>query len=637
MSIMKNAFKRINNVLYLIIALLIASCINKIDDEIKESNIPISFSVKTSKTTTKAAKSTFETGDRTGVFAMLTGNSLDKQRYIDNLLLECGEGSKLIPKKEVYYPEGDATLDFISYYPYQTASVSKGSSLLNVAVQADQSKAADYSLSNFMTARIEDVSNSEKTVKLEYKHQFAKIKLVLTPKEGEDADDMLKANPRIIATGFKTQAVYDLQSDKLSDIDDASEMDIIPFGTWKKEGNSLSGKEFIVIPQTHSDSGQAFTLEWNGKIYICSLPSAAIKEDTELEIRINALQSTSETLTGVIAGIKEWGFSEQGESENRYDITAIHTASLSFKTSDVYRIYHQGKPVAEVCREYLYATAADAVDSRAIVVYPVQDNERTDLMNGIVLQLPDKTAMIHGGRVSWNESENSLAYTSGHSQPIEKFYIDASKKIVTEKPAAATLAINVSSYVIRDIRNGILQTYPIVKIGTQYWMKEDLQAAYYNDSRSMPLGKTLGGGESYFKWADCDACFYNGEAVLTEKLAPLDWKLPAPNDWSRLKEYVGENASALKKADAWSSDVYSATNETGFGIQPRGLLLERENKTTLVNANSSTAYWVYNSTQKQLDTVVMFTSGNNDIALKNAVKPEGKDYYNAFSVRCIKE
>lgn len=38
-------------------------------------------------------------------------------------------------------------------------------------------------------------------------------------------------------------------------------------------------------------------------------------------------------------------------------------------------------------------------------------------------------------------------------------------------------------------------------------------------------------------------------------------------------------------------------------FQPRGLLLERENKTTLVNANSSTAYWVYNSTQKQLDAV----------------------------------
>lgn len=68
-----------------------------------------------------------------------------------------------------------------------------------------------------------------------------------------------------------------------------------------------------------------------------------------------------------------------------------------------------------------------------------------------------------------------------------------------------------------------------------------------------------------------------------------------------------------------------------------GLLLERENKTALVNANSSTAYWLYDGTQKQLDKVVMFANSNNDIALKNAVKPEGKDYYNAFSIRCIKE
>lgn len=182
-----------------------------------------------------------------------------------------------------------------------------------------------------------------------------------------------------------------------------------------------------------------------------------------------------------------------------------------------------------------------------------------------------------------------------------------------------------------------MHTYPIVKIGAQYWMKEDLQTAHYNDSKSMPLRKALGEGEGYLKWAGTSSHFYNGEAVLTGKLAPLDWRLPTENDWNRLKEYIGENASALKKADTWSSDVYSATNETGFCIQPAGLLLERENKTALVNANSSTAYWLYDGTQKQLDKVVMFANSNNDIALKNAVKPEGKDYYNAFSIRCIKE
>ncbi len=99
-------------------------------------------------------------------------------------------------------------------------------------------------------------------------------------------------------------------------------------GVWKETDNGLSGKEFIVIPQTHSDSKQAFSLEWNGKIYACSLPSAIIKEDTELEIQINALQNAGESLTGVIASIKEWGASEQGDSENEYDITAIHTASF---------------------------------------------------------------------------------------------------------------------------------------------------------------------------------------------------------------------------------------------------------------------------------------------------------------------
>lgn len=632
----KDLFKKGSILLCFVFAIAAVSCVNQINDEIRESNIPISFVAKASKGNTKITKNTFETGDRMGVFAMLTGNGLSEQRYIDNLLLECGEGTTLIPKKEVFYPEGDATLDFISYYPYQAAGMGGGSSLLHVTVQADQSKSSNYSLSDFMTARTENIANSKEAVRLTYKHQFAKIKIVLTPKDGENVNDMLKANPRIIATGFRTQALYDLQSDELSEVDEESETDIIPSGVWKETDNGLSGKEFIVIPQTHSDSKQAFSLEWNGKIYACSLPSAIIKEDTELEIQINALQNAGESLTGVIASIKEWGASEQGDSENEYDITAIHTASLSFKTSGVYRVYRQGKPVAEICREYLHTPADDAINSKAIVVYPVSDNGRTDLNNGTVLQLPDKTAATHGGKVSWNETDNSLAYTGGHSGPIEKFYIDGDLKIVTEKPDKA-LTVNVSSYTIRDIRNGILQSYPIVKIGTQYWMREDLQTAYYNDSKNIPIQKILGTGDRCFQYSVPGFLLYNGEAVLTGKLAPLDWRIPSDNDWNRLKEYIAGNASVLKKAGTWSSDTNPATNETGFGIAPKGLLLERDNATTLVNSASSTAYWTRNGMQEQLDKVVIITNSNNDIEFKNSVKPEGKKYYNGFSVRCIKE
>lgn len=132
--------------------------------------------------------------------------------------------------------------------------------------------------------------------------------------------------------------------------------------------------------------------------------------------------------------------------------------------------------------------------------------------------------------------------------PIEKFYIDGDLKIVTEKPDKA-LTVNVSSYTIRDIRNGILQSYPIVKIGTQYWMREDLQTAYYNDSKNIPIQKILGTGDRCFQYSVPGFLLYNGEAVLTGKLAPLDWRIPSDNDWNRLKEYIAGNASALKKQE----------------------------------------------------------------------------------------
>lgn len=72
---MRNAFKRANYVLCLLLALSGTSCINRLNDEIKEGSILISFSFETSKAATKVTKNTFDIGDRSGIFAMLTGNS----------------------------------------------------------------------------------------------------------------------------------------------------------------------------------------------------------------------------------------------------------------------------------------------------------------------------------------------------------------------------------------------------------------------------------------------------------------------------------------------------------------------------------------------------------------------------------
>lgn len=45
--------------------------------------------------------------------------------------------------------------------------------------------------------------------------------------------------------------------------------------------------------------------------------------------------------------------------------------------------------------------------------------------------------------------------------------------------------------VLTDIRNTETQTYPIVKIGIQYWMGRSLEATHYTDGKAITLKKIL--------------------------------------------------------------------------------------------------------------------------------------------------
>lgn len=84
---------------------------------------------------------------------MISGTAISGNRYIDNLKLECGENNQFIPEETVFYPEGDATLDFISYYPYQKEGIAANNSSLNVAVQTNQSPNDNFSKSDFLIAK----------------------------------------------------------------------------------------------------------------------------------------------------------------------------------------------------------------------------------------------------------------------------------------------------------------------------------------------------------------------------------------------------------------------------------------------------------------------------------------------------
>lgn len=611
------------------------SCINQIESEIKEGNIPITFSAKVKKTNTKVTGNLFDKGDQIALYAIVSGNSLNDARYLDNLLLTSDESNQLIPERDVFYPEDNsATLDFVCYYPYTAEGVPEGSSKLPFAVQTDQSLKGNLSLSDLLVARKNDVKSSTSTVSLEFGHKLAKVKITLTPDEGEDLDEMLEADPKIVAAGFYTQAEYDLEADAFDQLGQIA--DIIPGGSWKKDGGKLTGKEFIVIPQP-TTSGQLLQMEWNGRVYSCLIPELeAVDSNTQYEVDINAIQNSSEQLTGIVATINTWEEGIRQETDNTSPNASLHLSVLSFTESNVYHVHVNGKVIAKICQEYL---KNEQLDAQALVAYPISEGETADLSRGTVLQLSGNDTHTCGGSLAWNKSDNSFTYTPGSLPAIQQVYFDAAGNVLTEEPGQP-LHINVIAYTLRDIRNGLTQ-YPIVKVGTQYWMRSNLKATAYRDGSPIDQQTQLGKGPSYFKPTNYDLCFYNGEALLHKEIAPAGWQLPSRADWEKLLQYVDGKAAPLKTGkwevlvpdDDLNKQPTAVSNTSLFGLYATGIWV----RGTHSNPYKMTGLWTWDPDTQGLPEQTLFFMGEEDKAVWDNTQSGEGAFYKALAVRCLRQ
>lgn len=616
------------------------ACVNKIGDDseenVKVGNIPISFSFKRIKNpTSKMTDGTFEQGDQLGLFACVPSSSLKGRRYIDNVMLEYADNAALIPKKAVFYPEGGVPLNFISCYPYQPDGIPAGSSLLPISVQADQSDKEKRAQSDFMVAKAKDITSQTETVALEFKHQLTKLTITLTPVPNVLLEDMKKSNPRIIVTGFKTTANYDLEAETFHDLKD--EHGIVAAGEWKIDSKKgvLSGKEFIVIPQTVDPDKQSIVMEWNGNIYSCAMPAINMKSNMQCNINIAATNKDGNELSCFTGEIKEWDDSEPSATDNTENINAVYISAFSFHDTNSYRIYHEGMPIAEVCREYLIS---DQLTSRAITVYPVLENETTDQNNGIVLQLVDRNDIACGGNLSWHTDGKGFNYDEGDMAEVDRFYLDENHRICLERPARP-INVTISYHTLRDVRNGKITYYPITKIGTQYWMGGALTATTYRDGTPLTKQQSLGKeNPGYFQPEGKDIYFYNGEAMLEGELAPEGWKIPSDADWKQLQEYIKDDVSTLKSGE-WqpaldeNATVTDVNNYTYFNAFPLGIWSYNEH----LSPYMLTAFWSWDQEKSAPSSDAFYLLGEQNGFVKNSSFASGKDYYKALSIRCIKE
>ncbi len=137
---------------------------------------------------------------------------------------------------------------------------------------------------------------------------------------------------------------------------------------------------------------------------------------------------------------------------------------------------------------------------------------------------------------------------------------------------------------VRDIDGNV---YNAVRIGKQFWMKENLRVTRYNNGDSIRfVTDSLAWAEqcegSYCNFHNSPELYktygrmYNFYAVGDErKLCPQGWHVPSDDEWQILCDYLGGfwvAGGKMKEAGEkhWHAPNDKATNESGFTALPAG-------------------------------------------------------------------
>lgn len=621
--------------LTVVISILFFSCINSIQpsEELSEpslppvsGNIPIAISAQILqvKVQTRTANNAFEKNDAIGLYVLAQPETISGTRHIENMrFVHSADG--FVPDTEIFYPKGEGKCDFISYYPYQEEGVAKGSNNIHISIKSNQSSASDYSFSDFMVAKSLGITPSMKAVNLRHNHKLSQINIILQINKEEDINE-LKEHASIGINSLCTNAVYNMDTELFSSL--GSPQSIIPNGEWEadEENLRLTGKKAILIPQP--TIGCELILRTQKKTYAAVLPTNLILE-SGMSCELLLAYDSRAGIDKISSSISEWkqGGSSNATLEEKENNNSIIIADLNFDETGVYNIVDSMNTIiGEICKEYLLN---DEIDAQAIVFYPADHKE-----SGIVLQILGEDEELHGGNINWDKANNSLTYTVGNKAPIEEIYVDKEGNIIFEKNDEVQ-QIEATEYVLTDIRGSETVSYPIVKIGTQYWMRENLNTTKYRDAATIINNTTKLDQTTAGYYLRNSNRFYNQAAIATGKMAPQGWKIPETDEWEKLKDYIKDNAATMKTG-VWTSSegIPQANNKTGFNGKPVGIYSKTKDKNTISYGFSAryASYWTVNSNQA--------TPNEKSFALSNILQTTGKvtnSEYCAYSIRCIKE
>ncbi len=187
-------------------------------------------------------------------------------------------------------------------------------------------------------------------------------------------------------------------------------------------------------------------------------------------------------------------------------------------------------------------------------------------------------------------------------------------------------------------------TYNVIVIGKQGWMKENLRVEHFNDGAVIPniTGATEWAALTSGAWCDYNNStsngtaygkLYNGFAVETGKLCPEGWRVPTSGDWTELRDFLGGRNVAGGKirqvgTSLWKAPNEGATNSSEFTALPGGF----RGPNGLYYMMSEIAMWWSSSTSAD-KLPYWITSYTNLELVENNPVPKT----NGIAVRCIWE
>jgi uncharacterized protein (TIGR02145 family) len=185
--------------------------------------------------------------------------------------------------------------------------------------------------------------------------------------------------------------------------------------------------------------------------------------------------------------------------------------------------------------------------------------------------------------------------------------------------------------------------YRTVRLGTQWWMIENLRTAAFADGspiQSASSDSECSAGHSSYCWYQNDSSqyeelygkLYNWYAVSDmHGLCPEGWHIPSLPEWTTLANTLGGQAICGGKMKElgnshWLPNNAAATNESGFSAIPAGL---RSTNGSFANLNYL-AYWWSSSESGQYVWYSNLYNYNGTMDLNLA------DKFNGLSVRCVR-